>query len=43
MGKISIGLRGWRFEEDEVFDAEGNVRPFGEMDEDTREVDENCT
>ena len=36
MGKISIGLRGWRFEEDEVFDAEGNVLPFGEIPEETR-------
>ena len=36
MAKVSIGLRGWRFDEDEVFDADGEVRPFGEMDEDTR-------
>jgi len=35
MGKVSIGLRGWRFEEDEVFDEEGNVRPLAEMDQDT--------
>ncbi|MCT9097263.1 hypothetical protein [Haloarchaeobius sp. HME9146] len=36
MSKISIGLRGWRFDEDEVFTAEGEVRPFDEMDEDTK-------
>jgi hypothetical protein len=35
MAKVSIGLRGWRFDEDEVFDAEGNVRPLAEMDDDT--------
>ena len=35
MAKVSIGLRGWRFDEDEVFDEEGNVRPLAEMDEDT--------
>ncbi|MFC7134061.1 MULTISPECIES: hypothetical protein [Salinibaculum] len=36
MGKISIGIRGWRFDEDEVFDDAGNIRPLNEMDEDTR-------
>ncbi len=35
MAKVSIGLRGWRFDEDEVFDEEGNVRPLVEMDDDT--------
>lgn len=35
MAKVSIGLRGWRFDEDEVFDEEGNLRPLTEMDEDT--------
>jgi hypothetical protein len=35
MGKVSIGLRGWRFDEEEVFDSEGNFRPIAEMDDDT--------
>jgi hypothetical protein len=37
MSKVSIGLRGWRFDEDEVFDEEGNYRPYEEMAEDVRE------
>jgi hypothetical protein len=37
MTKVSIGLRGWRFDEDEVFDGEGGYRPRSEMDDDTRE------
>lgn len=36
MAKVSIGLRGWRFEEDVVFDEDGNVRDIAEMPEDTR-------
>ncbi|WP_435347547.1 hypothetical protein [Haloarchaeobius sp. HRN-SO-5] len=36
MGKISLGLRGWRFDEEEVFTEAGEVRPFDEMDEDTK-------
>jgi hypothetical protein len=36
MAKISIGMRGWRFDEAEVFDEDGNFRPLMEMDEDTR-------
>jgi len=36
MGKVNIGLRGWRFEEDEVFDENGRVRPIGTMPEDTK-------
>ncbi|PSQ16593.1 hypothetical protein BRD00_10570 [Halobacteriales archaeon QS_8_69_26] len=32
MGKVSIGLRGWRFDEEEVFTDEGEYRPFDEMD-----------
>jgi len=31
MSKVSIGLRGWRFDEDEVFTDDGNLKPFGEM------------
>ena len=36
MTKVSIGVRGWRFDEDAVFDADGEVRPLSEMPEDTR-------
>jgi hypothetical protein len=36
MGKVSIGLRGWRFDEDEVFDDEGQLVPLAKMSEDTR-------
>ncbi len=35
MAKVSIGLRGWRFDEEEVFDEEGNIRPLAEMEDDT--------
>jgi len=31
MSKVSIGLRGWRFDEDEVFTDEGELKPFDEM------------
>lgn len=33
-GKVSIGLRGWRFDEDEVFDESGAYRPLSEMPRD---------
>ncbi|WP_225333917.1 hypothetical protein [Halomicrobium urmianum] len=36
MGKVSIGLRGWRFDEEEVFDDDGRIRPLGTMSEDTK-------
>jgi hypothetical protein len=36
MGKVSIGLRGWRFDEEEVFTENGEYRPMDDMDEDTR-------
>jgi len=36
MGKVSIALRGWRFDEAEVFDDDGEVRSLDEMSEDTR-------
>ncbi|RJS97743.1 hypothetical protein [Halococcus sp. IIIV-5B] len=36
MGKVSIGLRGWRFDEGAVFDADGDVKPLEAMDHDTR-------
>ena len=35
MTKVSIGFRGWRFDEDEVFDEHGNYRPLAEMSDDT--------
>jgi len=39
MGKVSIGLRGWRFEEAEVFTPDGRLRPLDEMsDDDARRV-----
>ncbi len=34
MGKVSIGLRGWRFDEEEVFTDDGKLRPLEEMPED---------
>ena len=36
MSKVSIALRGWRFDEDDVFDDDGELRPLDEMPEDTR-------
>lgn len=36
MGKVSIALKGWRFDEKEVFDEQGRFRPLEEMDPDTR-------
>ncbi|MFB6310649.1 MAG: hypothetical protein ABEH64_05630 [Salinirussus sp.] len=36
MAKVSIGLRGWRFEESEVFTDEGDLRPMDEIPEDAR-------
>ncbi|MFB6180014.1 MAG: hypothetical protein ABEI77_09855 [Halorientalis sp.] len=37
MGKVNIGLRGWRFDEDEVFDEDGELRPLEMMEPDTRD------
>lgn len=36
MGKVSIALRGWRFDEEEVFDEAGDIRPLEELPEETR-------
>ena len=36
MSKVSIALRGWRFDEDEVFDEHGAMRPLREMSNETR-------
>jgi hypothetical protein len=37
MAKVSVGLRGWRFDEDAVFDEDGEFLPLEEMEEDVRE------
>ncbi|MFB6202313.1 MAG: hypothetical protein ABEI98_09910 [Halorhabdus sp.] len=37
MAKVSIGLRGWRFEESDVFDEDGSLKRLTEMPEDARE------
>jgi hypothetical protein len=37
MAKISIGLRGWCFEESEVFTEDGEFKPLDEIPEDPRE------
>jgi hypothetical protein len=37
MAKVSIGLRGWRFDEESVFTDEGEFKPLAEMDPDVRE------
>ncbi|MFB6121450.1 MAG: hypothetical protein ABEJ68_10080 [Halobacteriaceae archaeon] len=37
MGKVSIGLRGWRFDESEVFDEDGNFRRVSELPDDARD------
>ena len=36
MNKVSIGLRGWRFEESAVFTDDGSFLPLDEMPADTR-------
>ncbi|MFD1634375.1 hypothetical protein ACOZ4L_01435 [Haloplanus ruber] len=50
MAKVSIGLRGWRFEESDVFTDDGEFKPLDEMPADDRDrlvrlarlVDEPC-
>jgi len=37
MGKVSIGLRGWRFDESTVFADDGEFRPLGEIPPEDRE------
>ncbi len=37
MAKVSIGLRGWRFEESAVLADDGTLQPLEEMPADTRE------
>ncbi|WP_336023181.1 hypothetical protein [Halobellus salinisoli] len=36
MAKVSIGLRGWRFDEKEVFTDEGEFRPLDSVTDETR-------
>jgi hypothetical protein len=37
MAKVSIGLRGWRFEESVVFDADGTIKPLAKMPPEDRQ------
>lgn len=37
MAKVSVGLRGWRFDEDELFTGDGNWNPLDELPADTRD------
>ena len=37
MAKVSIGLRGWRFEESEVFTDDDEFKPLDEIPEGPRE------
>jgi len=37
MGKVSVGLRGWRFDEAEIFTDEGLFRQLGEIPLDARQ------
>ncbi|AFK20573.1 hypothetical protein E6P09_12265 [Haloferax mediterranei ATCC 33500] len=36
MAKVSVGLRGWRFEESEIFSEDGEFKPLDEIPEDSR-------
>jgi len=37
MSKVSVGMRGWRFDEEELFTPDGEYVPFEEMSEETRQ------
>jgi hypothetical protein len=37
MDKVSIGLRGWRFDEDAVLTDDGDLKSYGEMDAEVRD------
>lgn len=37
MAKVSVGLRGWRFEEGEIFDQDGEFKPLDEIPADPKE------
>lgn len=36
MAKVSIGLRGWRFDEDDIFSTDGELRSLDDMPRDVR-------
>ncbi|MFC7214954.1 hypothetical protein ACFQO4_12810 [Saliphagus sp. GCM10025334] len=36
MGKVSIGMRGWRFDEEDILDEDGDFLPLAQMPEDAR-------
>jgi hypothetical protein len=37
MSKVSIGLRGWRFDEETVLDDDGSLKPLAQIPEEPRE------
>jgi hypothetical protein len=37
MSKVSIGLRGWRFDESAVLEPDGDLKPLREMPQDARD------
>ncbi len=37
MAKVSVGLRGWRFDEDEIITENGELKPLEEIPEEPRE------
>jgi len=37
MAKVSIGLRGWRFDEDEILSDDEELKPLDEIPEEPRE------
>ena len=37
MAKVSVGLRGWRFDEEEIFTDDGELKPLDEIPEGPRE------
>ncbi|MFB6221162.1 MAG: hypothetical protein ABEH90_06950 [Halolamina sp.] len=37
MAKVSVGLRGWRFDEETLFTGDGNWRPLDDLPADTRD------
>ncbi|MWV63852.1 hypothetical protein GRS48_03290 [Halorubrum sp. JWXQ-INN 858] len=37
MAKVSVGLRGWRFDEDEIFTGDGELKPLDEVPDEPRE------
>ncbi|MFC7154969.1 hypothetical protein ACFQPA_05800 [Halomarina halobia] len=37
MAKVSIGLRGWRFDEEAILDEDGDLKPIARIPDDDRE------